>query len=69
MICLAQGAESQTRPFVFGSLGHQGLGAYQAVVLGQEDCDARVHLANSQRDQHGEWKSGEGRRIGCGGRR
>lgn len=47
---------------MFGSPGHQGLRAYKAVVLGQEDCDARVYLANSQRDQHGEWKSGASER-------
>lgn len=67
MICLAQGAESRTRPSMFGSLGHQGLEAYQAVVLGQEDCDARVHLANSQGDQHGEWESGGMKEDGGGG--
>lgn len=49
------------------SLGHQGLGAHQAVVLGQEDCDACVHLANSQGDQHGEWESAGMGEDGGGG--
>lgn len=30
----------------------QGLGTYEAVVLGEEDGDARVYFANCQGDQH-----------------
>lgn len=30
------------------------LATYEAIVLGEEDCDTGIHLADSQGDEHGE---------------
>lgn len=45
---------------MFGGSGDQGVGTYEAVVLGQKHGDTGVYLADCQGNQHGGESLGDG---------